>query len=314
MILDFSGVMPATVTPFRQDGSVDYQSLLRLGKWLSKVPGVTGVVCNGHAGEGSSLSYEERVKVVVTLRKAVGDDIAVISGVIDEGTELAAQEAARAQGAGADAILVYPPHGWLRFGYQKQAPVDRYCSISESVSVPLVLFQYPDATKASYSAKTIIDICRNSNVVAIKNGVRNMSRWDQEVPLIRAQLPNVKMLTCQDEYLLHTMWDSDGSIIGYGCLIPELMVSLQELAHKGDYYAARKVYDRIGPLTKAVYHRDNHLEGTVALKIGLVARGVLETSRVRSPLFELEASDRNAVEDGLVFAGAGAVDLSDLLD
>lgn len=312
--MDFSGVMPATVTPFSDDGSVDYESLHRLGIWLSRIPGVTGVVCNGHAGEGSSLSYDERVEVIRALRKAVGNDIAVISGVIDEGTALAADEAKRAEDAGADAILVYPPHGWLRFGYQKQAPVDRYRTISGAVTIPLVLFQYPDATKASYSADTIMEICRSSNVVAIKNGVRNMARWDQEVPRIRAELPGVKMLTCQDEYLLHTMWDSDGSVIGYACLIPELMVTLQQLAHEGNYYAARKVYESIGPLTAAVYHRDNHLEGTVALKIGLVARGLLATSRVRSPLFDLDVSDKKLIEEGLAFAGAGLVELNELPD
>lgn len=311
MNIDFSGVMPATVTPFMQNGEIDHSSLGRLGKWLSSVPGVTGLVCNGHAGEGSSLSYQERVDIVKTLKNVVPNNVAIISGVIDEGTALAVEEAARAEDAGADAVLVYPPHGWLRFGYQRQAPVDRYRSISSALSIPLVLFEYPDSTKATYSVETIIDICQNANVVAIKNGVRNMARWDQEVPLIRSVLPEVKMLTCQDEYLMHTMWDSDGSIIGYGCLIPELMVTLQELAHQQKYAEAKRIYDLIGPLTKAVYHRDNHLEGTVALKMGLVIRGVLESSMVRSPLFELDSRDLNLIEDALKFAGVEKIGLGE---
>lgn len=303
MSLDFNGVMPATVTPFTEAGEVDHKALARLGKWLSEVPGVTGLVCNGHAGEGTSLSHQERAQVVETLKSAVDDKVSIISGVIDEGTDLAAKEAAAAEKSGADGILVYPPHGWLRFGFQKPAPVDRYRTISETVAVPQILFLYPDATKATYDVSTIVDICHNSNVVAIKNGVRNMARWDQEVPFLRAKLPNVKILTCQDEYLLHTMWDSDGSIVGYGCLVPELMVELQKFAHAEKYREAREVYDKIGPLTKVVYHRDNHLEGTVALKVGLVLRGILDNASVRSPLFPLDQDEHDAIASALSFAG-----------
>lgn len=303
MLLDFTGVMPATVTPFTDTGEVDHEALFRLGQWLSGVPGVTGLVCNGHAGEGTSLSYSERSDVVETLKRASGGKVPVISGVMDEGTDLVAKEAMRAENAGADGILVYPAHGWLRFGFQKPAPVDRYKSISDAVSIPQILFLYPDSTKATYDVSTILEICKSSNVVAIKNGVRNMARWDQEVPFLRANLPEVKILTCQDEYLLHTMWDSDGSIVGYGCLVPELMVELQNLAHEGSYREAKAVYDRIAPLTKAIYHRDNHLEGTVALKIGLVLRGVLESASVRSPLFDLDEADHKAIAGALAFAG-----------
>ena len=303
MSLDFSGVMPATITPFTETGEVDHKALARLGRWLSEVPGVTGLVCNGHAGEGTSLSHQERAEVVETLKSAVVGNVAVISGVIDEGTDLAAREAAAAEKAGADGILVYPPHGWLRFGFQRPAPVDRYRTISETVSIPQILFLYPDATKATYDVSTIVDICQNANVVAIKNGVRNMARWDQEVPFLRSKLPGIKILTCQDEYLLHTMWDSDGSIIGYGCLIPELMVQLQESAHAEKYREAREIYDRIGPLTKVIYHRDNHLEGTIALKVGLVLRGVLDSAAVRSPLFPLPKGELVEIAQALSFAG-----------
>ena len=72
MELNFQGVMAANVTPFTPDGSqVDHDALARLGSWLSTVPGITGVVCNGHAGEGTSLSDAERADVVATLVEAV---------------------------------------------------------------------------------------------------------------------------------------------------------------------------------------------------------------------------------------------------
>jgi 4-hydroxy-tetrahydrodipicolinate synthase len=302
--MNFDGVMAANVTPFTEDGkAVDHEALAGLGRWLSTIPGITGVVCNGHAGEGTALSDAERAEVVATLVGAVEGRIPVIAGIISEGTLLAAAEAKRAADAGAAATLVYPPHGWLRFGYQRQAPVDRYRAIAEESGLPQVLFQYPHATLASYDLDTTLEICGLGTVVAIKNGVRNMSRWDDELPVIRAHFPEIKIVTCQDEFLLHTMWEADGSLIGYASLVPELMVDLQEAATARNYTRAKALYDASAALTKIVYHRQSHMEGTIALKIGLAARGILPHATVRPPLFPLGPDDEKAIREALEIAG-----------
>lgn len=306
MEMNFNGVMAANVTPFTEDGkAVDHEALARLGQWLSTIPGITGVVCNGHAGEGTALSDAERADVVATLVSAVEGRIPVVAGIVSEGTMLAAAEAQRAAEAGASATLVYPPHGWLRFGYQRQAPVDRYRAIAAESGLPQVLFQYPHATLASYDLDTILEICGLGTVVAIKNGVRNMSRWDDELPVIRARFPEIKIVTCQDEFLLHTMWEADGSLIGYASLVPELMVALQGAATARDYRRAKALYDTSAALTKVVYHRQSHMEGTIALKIGLATRGVLPHATVRPPLFPLGSDDEKAIREALDIAGAG---------
>lgn len=306
MEMNFNGVMAANVTPFTEDGkAVDHEALAALGRWLSTISGITGVVCNGHAGEGTALSDAERAEVVATLVSAVEGRIPVIAGIVSEGTLLAAAEARRAAEAGASATLVYPPHGWLRFGYQQQAPVDRYRAIAAESGLPQVLFQYPHATLASYDLDTMLEICGLGTVVAIKNGVRNMSRWDDELSVIRDRFPEIKIVTCQDEFLLHTMWEADGSLIGYASLVPELMVALQEAASARDYTRAKALYDTSAALTKIVYHRQSHMEGTIALKIGLVARGILPHATVRPPLFPLGSDDEKAIREALEIAGVG---------
>ena len=55
------GVTPAIVTPFKEDGSVDYETLVSYSKWLHEIPGISGIVVNAHAGEGTSLFESERV-------------------------------------------------------------------------------------------------------------------------------------------------------------------------------------------------------------------------------------------------------------
>jgi 4-hydroxy-tetrahydrodipicolinate synthase len=63
------------------------------------------------------------------------------------------------------------------------------------------------------------------------------------------------------------------------------------------------VHDRLLPVTRSVYHRDSHMEGTVALKHGLVARGILDHARVRSPLLPLEPGAEVEIAKALRFAG-----------
>ncbi|WLI43037.1 dihydrodipicolinate synthase family protein [Pseudomonas beijingensis] len=176
---------------------------------------------------------------------------------------MAAEEAQRAVDAGASAGLVYPSHGWLRFGYQKGAAQDRYRAIYEHSGLPLILFQYPDVTKATYDLETQLDIARQPGVFAMKNGVRNMRRWDTEIPVVRREVPDLQILTCHDEYLLHTMFDVDGALVGYGSLTPEPLIELIAAGKRRDYPAARAIHDKLLPVTRNVYHRGSHMEGTV---------------------------------------------------
>jgi 4-hydroxy-tetrahydrodipicolinate synthase len=308
--LDLRGLVPAPITPFTRDGEVDYAAIQRLGSWLGGFKGVKGLVVLGHAGEGTFLTPDEQTAVIESFVKSVDGKIPVVAGITLEGTKVAAQEAKRAVKAGAEAGLVYPSHGWLRFGYQKGAPQDRYRVIYQESGLPLILFQYPDATKATYNLETQLDIAALPGVFAMKNGVRSMRRWDTEIPVVRRERPNLQILTCHDEYLLHTMFDVDGALVGYGGLAPEPLIELIAAGKAKDYARARAIHDRLLPVTRTVYHRGSHMEGSVALKHGLVARGILEHATVRSPLLPLESGADVEIANALRSAGLVSDDRS----
>uniref|UniRef100_L2G2E4 Dihydrodipicolinate synthetase family protein n=1 Tax=Colletotrichum fructicola (strain Nara gc5) TaxID=1213859 RepID=L2G2E4_COLFN len=265
--LDLRGLTPAPITPFTKDGKVDYDAIQRLGSWLGSISGVKGLVVLGHAGEGTFLTQDEQVAVIKAFVKSVDNRIPIIAGITGEGTEVAALEAKRAREA---------------------APQDRYKVVYEVSGLPLILFQYPDNTKATYNLQTLLDISAQPGVFAMKNGVRNMRRWDTEIPVIRRERPDLQVLTCHDEYLLHTVFDVDGMLVGYGNIAPEQLIEMIKAGKAKDYPKAREIHDRLLPVTKAVYHRGSHMEGTVALKHALVARGILDHATVRSPLLPLE--------------------------
>ncbi len=305
--IDLRGLNPAPVTPFTRDGDIDFAAIKRLGSWLGSIDGVKSLTVLGHAGEGTYLDRDEQVRVIEAFVESVNGKIPIIAGITLEGTAVAAEEAKRAVKAGATAGLLYPTHGWLRFGYQKGAPQDRYRQVYEKSGLPLILFQYPDVTKCTYDLQTQLDITAQPGVFAMKNGVRNMRRWDTELPVIRRERPELQILSCHDEYLLSTVFDVDGFLVGYGNIAPELLVDLIKAGKAKDYPAARAIHDRLLPVTKSVYHRGSHMEGTVALKHGLVERGILEHATVRSPLLPLEPGAEEEIKAAIRAAGLSKV-------
>jgi 4-hydroxy-tetrahydrodipicolinate synthase len=305
--IDLRGLTPAPVTPFTRDGAIDYAAIKKLGAWLGSIDGVKGLTVLGHAGEGTFLDQNEQMKVIETFTASVNGRIPIIAGITQEGTAVAAEEAKRAVKAGASAGLLYPSHGWLRFGYQKGAPQDKYRQVYEASGLPLILFQYPDATKCTYNLETLLDIAAQPGVFAMKNGVRNMRRWDTEIPVMRRERPELQILSCHDEYLLSTVFDVDGFLVGYGNVAPELLVDMIKAGKAKDYKAARAIHDRLLPVTKSIYHRGSHMEGTVALKHALVERGIIEHATVRSPLLPLEPGAEEEIKAAVRAAGLSRV-------
>lgn len=302
-VMDLRGINPAPITAFTRDGEVDWEANRRLAKWLVEKEGVKSLVLLGHAGEGTYLSDEEQVRLIKEVNEAIEGAVPIIAGITREGDALAAAEGKRAYEAGAVGALVYPCHGWLRFGYQPGAPQGRYKRIAEESGLQCILFQYPDATKCTYNLETQLEIAQQPGVVAIKNGVRNMRRWDTEIPVLRAEVPDLQILSCHDEYLLHTVFDIDGFLVGYGNIAAEPLLEMLNAGKAKDYAAARAVHDRLLPVTKAVYHRGSHMEGTVALKHALVARGVLEHATVRPPLLPLPQGAEEEIHAAMKAAG-----------
>ena len=304
--MDLRGLSPAPVTAFKRNGDLDIEANVRIAKWLASFEDVKSLVILGHAGEGTFLTTEERLELIRAYADAV--DIPIVAGITGEGTKVAAEEARRCRDAGATGALVYPNHGWLRFGFQKGAPQDRYKAIWENSGLQCILFQYPDATKASYDLDTQLEIAGQEGVVATKNGVRNMKRWYVEIPELKKAHPDLQILSCHDEWLLPNMFDVDGLLVGYGNIAPELLIDLIKAGKAQDYPTARRIFEQLLPVTRTVYHRGSHMEGTVALKIGLRHRGLLDHATIREPLKDLGAAAEREIEAAFEAAGIGRVE------
>ncbi len=258
----WTGVYPATLCPFHEDESIDEDGLREYIGELARVEGIRGVTCNGHTGEIMSLRPHERNRVTAIVREAVdaanaetGRDVKVITGVSAEGSLEAIDHAQAAKEAGADAILLMPPHHWLRFGRSDRTAVGFFEDVAADGGVDIMVHQYPAWTKAGYTLDEMKQMVKLPRVVMIKMGTRDMSRWLFDYEQLKAHEPRVTIVTCHDEFLLPTLLESaDGALIGFAGFVPKLMVEVVHAALDGDLARAKKAQETVAPLARLVYN------------------------------------------------------------
>src|SRR5688572_3335335 len=235
----WTGVFAATLCPFHENEEIDEAGLRKYIREFPTVPGIMGVVPNGHTGEIMSLLPEERARVTRICAEEVGGKVKVVSGVSAEGSAEAIQHARMAKDAGADAILLMPPHHWLRFGRDSETAVGFFQDVAEAVDIKIIVHQYPAWTKAGYSLAEMLEMVKIPNVVSIKMGTRDMARWGYDYRELKKAAPHVSIISCHDEYLLATLLDGcDGALVGFAGFAPELIVELVDRALAQDLQGA----------------------------------------------------------------------------
>ena len=250
----WTGVLPATLCPFNDDDSIDERGLREYVQYLASVDGITGLVCNGHTGEVMSLRNHERARVTEIIADEVGHKVKVVSGVCAEGSDEAIAQAIAAKDVGADAILLMPPHHWLRFGRTSETAVGFFKDVAEGADIDIIVHQYPAWTKAGYSLAEMQAMAQLERVVSIKMGTREMSRWAYDYRNLKLSAPDVSIISCQDEYLLVTLLDgADGALVGFAGFVPELITALVKAALSGDLEQANMLQDKVRPLSQIVY-------------------------------------------------------------
>jgi 4-hydroxy-tetrahydrodipicolinate synthase len=249
------GVFAATLCPFHEDESIDEEGLRVYIDELAAIPGMKGLTCNGHTGEIMALRHRERAKVTRIVSESVRGRCKVVSGVAAEGSLEAIDDALAAKEAGADAILLMPPHEWLRFGRSSSSAIGFIEDVAVGADVNIIIHQYPSWTKAGYTLAEMLEMVKIPQVVTIKMGTRDMSRWRYDYEKLKEAAPHVSIITCHDEFLLPTLLEgADGALVGFAGFAPELIIELTHAALEGDLARARKAQQTEDPLARLIYN------------------------------------------------------------
>ena len=150
----FKGAGVALITPFHEDGSVNYEKLTEiLEEQIAE--GTDAIVAVGTTGEAATLTEDEHIEVVAHTVKVVNHRIPVIAGTGSNCTATAIDLSQRAEKAGADGLLLVTPY------YNKATQKGLYAhykAIADAVSIPCILYNVPGRTGMKIEPKTIDQI------------------------------------------------------------------------------------------------------------------------------------------------------------
>ncbi len=168
----FEGAGVALVTPFKDDGSVNYDSLRDLIE--EQIAGGTDAIIScGTSGESSTMSHEEHLDVIRFTCEVVNKRIPVIAGTGSNSTAEAIHLSVGAEKAGADGILLVTPY------YNKATQnglIRHFTEIAGSVSIPAILYHIPSRTGVTMTPETMVTLCRDvPNIVGVKEASGNFS-------------------------------------------------------------------------------------------------------------------------------------------
>ena len=169
--MEIRGLIPATLTPFTRDNRVDLPALAAHLQRVASASGLFGIAVNGHAGEVLALGSEERESIVRAAREALPPHLKLVAGVESHCIDGLVREGLRAKDAGADMLLVIPPFDirvFRHLAHDAQASFSVFERLEREVGLPMIVFQYPEASGCAYSIDALRRIVELSSVVAIK--------------------------------------------------------------------------------------------------------------------------------------------------
>ncbi|KAA8803257.1 dihydrodipicolinate synthase family protein [Lactobacillus crispatus] len=312
---NFKTIFPAISVPMNDDDTIKEAEFRKYLDWLETFydDGIQGIVTNGHTGEITALSREERKRVTQIAADEVGDKMTIVSGVSSENTRDAIETAKDAKEAGADAILLMPPHMWLRFGMNPKSPFEWVKDVAEGADIDIIIHLYPATTKAFYPLDTLIKMCTEiPHVKGIKMGTRVQSVYEEEVRTLRKESPDTALLTCHDETICNSLFPGmDGAILGFAGCIPELISKAFKIYRTGTCQELHDIDDKIFPVERAIYRGGQPSgEAHARLKQVLVDRGVFDNAHMRKPVLPLTDESKKTIAEGVAASGLDKVDMS----
>ncbi|MGV0754486.1 4-hydroxy-tetrahydrodipicolinate synthase [Empedobacter brevis] len=247
------GTGVALVTPFQQDGTVDYIALEKLVNY-SIEGGVEYLVILGTTAEAATLTKDEKKEVIETIKKANANRVPMILGIGGNNTAEVIKEYQETDLSDYIAILTVSPY------YNKpnqEGIYQHYKAIAESTDSNIVLYNVPGRTGSNIAPETTIRLANEfKNIIAIKEASPNFL---QSTDIIRMNTrEDFHIISGDDEFALPmTLAGGSGviSVIGQG--IPVIFTDMIRKALNKEADAAYSAHYKIVEITRAIFEEGN---------------------------------------------------------
>lgn len=281
----FTGSCPALVTPFDQNGNIDYDAFGRQIDY-QLAAGVDAVCVCGTTGESATMSIREHIAAVDYCVKRVDHKVKVIAGAGSNDTSAAVYLSLHAQDSGADALLHVTPY------YNKCSQtglIKHYEYIADRVELPVIMYNVPSRTGVSFAASTYQQLAQHPRINGVKEASGNFSL-----------LAHTRFLCPEDFYVWSGNDDQVVPMMSLGAkgvisvasnIIPDVMLRMSHLCLDNDFQAASELQIQYMDLIDALFCEVNPIPVKAAMNLMGMEAGIL-----RLPLCDMSDANRNALK------------------
>ena len=281
-------LLTAMVTPFDEQGQVDYEQAKRLANALLD-SGSDGVVVSGTTGESPTLTTEEKLRLFAELKTAIGNRGAVIAGTGNYNTAESIELSVEAEREGVDGLLLVVPY------YNKppqEGLYQHFKAIAENVHIPCIVYNVTSRTSLNMTHDTTIRLSHIDNIVGVKEAGSDM---DQIARIIDGARNGFRVWSGNDNETFYIM-----AMGGYGVvsvashLVGNQIKQMMGLLLEGDVEKAAAEHRRLHALFKVLFVVSNPIPVKYSLnKIGF------NVGDPRLPLVPLDGRSAAQVDEAL---------------
>lgn len=281
------GVLPPMITPFKENGDVDYEKHIEnMKKWNEA--DLAGYLVLGSNSETVYLSEEEKLKLIELTVKYNSKNRIVLVGTGLESTKATIKLTNKAADLGADAALILTPHYYCS-KMTDDALINYYTEVADSTKIPILIYNVTKFTHVDISPYAVGKLSRHQNIIGMKDSSGNISKL---VEFMRAVDKDFNLLvgTASVWYPALTL-GIKGSIMALGNCCPNECALIQKYFDEGDFEKSKELYLRMYPVNQAV----TTIYGIAGLKYACDKLG-FQGGFTRKPLLNLKKKDKESIE------------------
>lgn len=287
--MNLGQVLTAMITPFDQNGEIDFQATGELVNYLI-ANGTDGLVVAGTTGESPTLTDEEKVELFTSVVKFAQGRIPVIAGTGSNNTQGSISLTKEAEKAGVDGIMLVAPY------YNKPSQegiYQHFTAIAASTSLPVMIYNIPGRSVVNIDADTMVRLSQVGNIVSVKEASGDL---DQMTKIISQTADDFSVYTGEDSLTMPTLAiGGDGVVSVASHIIGNEMQDMVTSYKNGNVTHAASVHQNVLPVMKALFAAPS----PTPVKAGLNMLGLNIKEDVRLPMIPLNNEEKTALSNVL---------------
>jgi 4-hydroxy-tetrahydrodipicolinate synthase len=290
--MNFGQVLTAMVTPFDQNGEIDFNATKTLVEHLI-TNGTDGLVVAGTTGESPTLTTEEKIELFKCVVEAAAGRVHVIAGTGSNNTQASMSLTKLAEETGVDGIMLVAPY------YNKPSQEGLYQhfkTIAESTSLPVMLYNIPGRSIVNISVETVVRLSEIPNVVSIKEASGNL---DAMAEIISKTPSDFTLYSGDDGLTIPVLAIGGAGVISVAShIIGNDMQEMINAFKNGDVQKAAATHRNLLPIMRALFIAPSPSPVKAALNLNGIQVG-----GVRLPMVPLSNKEQSALEEVLQTSG-----------